>query len=127
MAIRLTDSSSCWAKPYTPARALCRVVTSLKITWAPAYCDAAMLRGGDGSVVGIAVVIGAVVMVERRNGQQHAGLEGMHPGEVDQRVALALHVADAGSLRVRIVGNLVIVAPKRRDEPELVGRHRDCK
>ena len=59
-------------------------------------------------------------MIEGRDGEQQAGLERVHPGETCQRVALSLDVADAGRFGVRVIGNLIIVPAKRRDEPELV-------
>ncbi len=68
---------------------------------APAYCDPAVLRGADRRVVRVAVIVGAVVVIERRNGEQQARLERVRPGESRERVALPLDVADSGCLGVR--------------------------
>ena len=81
-----------------------------------------VLRGADRRVIRIAVVIGAIVVVERRNREEHAGPEGVRPGQASERVALPFHVADARILCVRIVGDLIVVAPQGGHEAELVVR-----
>ncbi len=53
-----------------------------------------VLGGADRNVVGIAVVIRQVVMVEGRDGQERGGPDGMGPGEGDQGVALALDIVN---------------------------------
>ena len=64
----------------------------------------AMLRRADRRVIGVAIVVGAVVVIERRYREQQAGPEGMHPREARQGIAFALHVANACRLGIRIVG-----------------------
>src|ERR1039458_525460 len=55
----------------------------------------AVLRGGDGSVVGIAGVVAAVVVVEGRKRGQKMGIEGMQPSEEDSGIGLGLGIAKA--------------------------------
>jgi len=86
-----------------------------------------MVGGCDRNIIGEAVVVGVIVVVERRHRQQHLRVEGMNPGGIEQGVGLVLAVAkaDAGELRsevvpgdrsildvigVGIVGNLIVVA-----------------
>ena len=61
-----------------------------------------------------AIVIGAVVMVERRNGEQYSAMEGSHPGEVQQCVGFML--------AVRCFGDLVVVLPNRSHQAQLIRR-----
>ena len=39
----------------------------------------AMLRGADGRVIGVAVIVGSIVVVERRDLKHGGGVEGMQP------------------------------------------------
>src|SRR5581483_9233418 len=62
----------------------------------PAVLRCAVLRGADRVIVGIAVKIRGVVVIERRCGEQNAGPESMYPGEVGEGISLAYDIADAG-------------------------------
>src|ERR1043166_7816000 len=79
-----------------------------------------MLRGAERNIILVAVVVRTVVVIKRGNGQQQARLKSMHPGKSRKPISLPLHVANAGSLCIRVVGNLIIVPPERGDEPELI-------
>ena len=86
----------------------------------------AVLRGGDGNVVGITGVVSAVVVVEGRDRGEDVGIESVQPGEEDAGIDLGLTVAkiEAGEesselpvdqvvfdvVGIRIVRNLVVVA-----------------
>ena len=82
----------------------------------------AVLRGADRSIVGVAIVVGPVVVIKRRDREQQARLKRMDPGETGERIPLPLHVPNPCRLRVLVVWNLVIVAPERGDETELIVR-----
>src|SRR5579864_8926373 len=69
-----------------------------------------MLRRTDWRVIRIAVVISAIVVIERRDREQQPRREGVDPREIHYRVALALDVAYAGRLSIRIVRDLIIIA-----------------
>ncbi len=56
---------------------------------------AAVFGGGDGSVVGFAVVVAAIVVVEGRNRGHEMRVEGVHPGEEHAGVGFVLAVAQA--------------------------------
>src|SRR5439155_10304856 len=43
-----------------------------------------------------------------------------HPGEIDEGVALVLSVANSRRLEIEIIGNLIVVAAQRGDQPQLV-------
>ena len=83
-----------------------------------------VFRAGDGIVVGIAGVVAAVVVVERRNRGQETRIESMDPTEEDAGIGLVLAIAQADAGRVLtaagtifyvvgiwIVRDLIIVAP----------------
>ena len=65
----------------------------------------AMVSGGARQVTGQAVVVGAVVVVERRNGKQCFRIEGVHPGKVYEGIAfmLAITQADAWVLGLKAI------------------------
>src|ERR1035441_4205415 len=69
---------------------------------------------------GIAIVVGAIVVIERGYREQPAGPGSMHPREISQGIPFALHIADTCRLGIGIVGNLIVVAPHRRDKTELI-------
>ena len=98
-----------------------------------------MVGGSNRHIVWRAVVVGAVVMVERRNGQQGFRVEGADPGKVHKGVALMLTITEPDAwvlrrevvrsngsvldiVRVGIVRNLIVVLAQRGNEAELVGR-----
>src|SRR5208337_1022002 len=94
---------------------------------------AAVLRGSDGNVVGVAGVVAAVVVVEGRNRGHEMGIESVQPGEEDAGIGFVLAVAqtDAGSVLAaggivfdvageRIVRNLEIIAAEGRHKAQLV-------
>ena len=81
---------------------------------------AAVLRGADRRVVRVAVVIGAVVVIERRTVSSMPGRNVCAQEKLASASRSRSTIADAGGLRVRIVGNLIVVAPQRRHEAELV-------
>ena len=98
-----------------------------------------VIGGGEIHVVGGAVVVGRVAMIERGNREKDFGVERVHPGKIYQRIRFMIAVAQANALSLRlkavgrdvsvlnvtrkgIVGNLVVVLPRRRDEAQLVGR-----
>ena len=79
-----------------------------------------MVGGDERRIVRPTVKGRPVEMVERRDRQQKAGPGRVHPGEVDERIALALDVPDAGGLLLGRVRDLVMVAAERRHQAELV-------
>ena len=81
-----------------------------------------MLGRADRSIVRIAIVIRAIVVIEGRNSKQNAGLECMRPCEVRQSVTFPLHITDTSPLRIRIVGDLIVIAPERRHKSQLIVR-----
>src|SRR5487761_741654 len=91
-----------------------------------------VVRGADRKIVWRAGIIGAVVVIEGRNRQQHVRANCPHPRKIHHRVGLMLAVAQPaaiellalGIVRIRIVRNLIVVAPQRRPEPQLVLRIR---
>src|SRR5580658_6619624 len=99
---------------------------------------AAVLGGGDRGIGGQAGVVAAVVMVEGRDRHHELRTERVNPGEDHARIGLALTVAKSDArplraeiicrdgpvfdvVRIRIVGDLEVVAPKRRHQAQLVG------
>ena len=84
--------------------------------------------GGDGSVVGVGFVVGAVVVVEGRELEDGGGVEGVQPGEGGDGVGFVLGVAQAAgvvllvleAVGVGVVGDLEVVVAELRDEAELV-------
>jgi hypothetical protein len=54
-----------------------------------------VLRGGDRNVIGIAGVVAAVGVVERRDGGEEMRIEGVQPGEEDSGVGFGLGIAKA--------------------------------
>ena len=92
----------------------------------------AVFRGGDGNVVGIAVVVAAVVVEEGRHRSEEMGVECVQPGEEDSGVGFGLGIAQADAgvsagvgvfkvVGIGIVGDLEEVAAKGGDKAELVG------
>src|ERR1019366_4363929 len=81
---------------------------------------AAVLRSADGGVVGAAIVVRAVVVIERRDGEEITRRKGMAPGKGGEGVTLALNIAGACGVGNGVVGDLIIVAPQSGDEAELV-------
>ena len=53
--------------------------------------------GDDGKVVGSAVIVGAVVVIEGRNGQQSIWIKGVNPREGGVAIGLDLGVMQAGT------------------------------
>src|ERR1700728_2764361 len=102
---------------------------------APNIGGTAVFRAGDGHVVGIAVVVAAIAVVERRNRGHEMRVEGVQPGEQDSGIGFVFPVpqTDAGSVLMHpgiifdVIGNgvvrdLEIVAAQRSHQAELVGR-----
>ena len=93
-----------------------------------------MISGGDGEIVGRAVIVGDVVVVEGRHRQQHLGIERVDPGEIQQSIGfvIAITETDAGILPIYqivlnvvgkgIVRNLLVVLAQRGHEAQLIGR-----
>ena len=89
-----------------------------------------MVGGGDRKIVRVGVVVGAVVVIEGGERQQEFRVEGVHPGSIQDRVALVLPVAQAAAVvlgilkvvRIRIVGDLVVVLAQRGHQAQLVRR-----
>ena len=79
-----------------------------------------MVRGDD-RVVRSAVERGAVVVVERRDGHERTGADGVQPREIGEAIPLSLMIIDAGGLFVRPIRDLVVIRPDGCDEPELIG------
>ncbi len=72
---------------------------------------AAIVLRGNGKVVRVRVIVRAIEMVEGRNGEQQTGIEGAHPGEIDERIRLDFSVAQAVAIGIAgIVRNLVEIA-----------------
>src|SRR5437879_13812615 len=89
------------------------------------YLSADVLRramvGRDGwRVVRAPIECGAVVVIERRNGEQYACSSRMDPREVDEAVALALDIASSSRLVIRPVRDLKVVLAQRAHDPQLV-------
>ena len=59
-------------------------------------------------------------MVKGRDGQHGSRVEGVQPGKIDQVIALVFHVANAGCLLIRIVGDLIVVAASGSDQAKLI-------
>ena len=74
----------------------------------------AVFGGRRREVLGAALVVRGIEVVERRNRKQQAGVECMHPGKSGKRIALAIGVAEELSRRavriVRVERNLVEIA-----------------
>ncbi len=76
-----------------------------------------MVGGRYREIVGVGVIVGAVVVIEGGERKQELRVEGVHPGEVQDRIAFMLPVTQAAAVvlgilkavRVRIVGNLIVV------------------
>ena len=83
---------------------------------------------GDGSVVGVGFVVGAVVVEEGRELQDGGWVEGVQPGGGDDAVGLVLGVAKAAGVvllvfeaaGVGIVGDLEEVTAELGDEAKLI-------
>ena len=60
--------------------------------------ESASTRNERSGVARPACEIGAVEMVERRNGEQHPVFPGVYPREVHEGIALFFNVVDAGIL-----------------------------
>jgi len=74
-------------------------------------------QAGDGA---IAVVGGVVRVDERGSGKQHAGPECVNPGEVEERVAFALYVADKSVLLLGGIRDLEKIVANGRGQAKLV-------
>src|SRR5882762_117992 len=72
----------------------------------------------------VAVIGGPIPMVERRERNENARLDGVHPGEVSEDVPFALSVAHTDELLIGGVWNLKIVRTGRPDEAKLICRRR---
>src|SRR5579864_482597 len=98
-----------------------------------------MIRRGNRHVIQRAVEVGAVVVVERRDGEQSFGVESVYPGKIRESVAFMLAVTESNAgvlgreviprtrcvleiVRVGVVRDLVVVLPQRGHEAQLVGR-----
>src|SRR5882724_4007130 len=68
----------------------------------------------------VAVIGGAIPMVERRERNENARLGGVHPGEISEDVPFALNIAHADKLLIGRVWNLKIVRSSRPDEAKLI-------
>src|ERR1700682_4378749 len=96
-----------------------------------------MVGGRDGKIIGRAVIVRAVVVIQRRNGKQYFGVEGVYPGEVRQHIGFMLAIAQSDAwvlrhkvirwnrsilniVRKRIVGNLVVIPAAGSHEAKLV-------
>src|SRR5882672_3839566 len=72
----------------------------------------------------IAVIGGAIPMVERRERNENARIDGVHPGEIPEDVPFALNIAHTDELLIGGVWNLKIVRTGRSDEAKLICRRR---
>src|SRR6266478_1886669 len=98
-----------------------------------------MVSRGDRKIVWRAVEIGAVVVIEGRDGQQCFRVKGVYPGKVHEGVTFMLAITEPDTwvlrhaailsnwrvldvVRVGIIRNLVVVSTQRGHEAELVGR-----
>ena len=62
------------------------------------------------AVVGRAAVIGGVIpVVKRSQGEENSRPGGVHPGEIGEGVALALHIANATGFLGGGIGDLEII------------------
>ncbi len=90
------------------------------VTCAPAYREARCATVLDRHLV--AVVVRGVPVDERRDGQEGAGGERPHPGEVHESIRLTLVRRDPVCLSFRVVRDLVDVVPHGGHEPKLIAR-----
>src|SRR6266850_198554 len=68
----------------------------------------------------VAVIRGPIPMVERRERNEDARLDGVHPGQISEDVPFALNIAYANELLIGRVWNLKIVRSSRPDEAKLI-------
>ena len=67
-------------------------------------------------------VVGAIEVVEGRDGKNGSSVDGVQPGKIDQVIAFVFDVTNAGGLLVRIVRDLVVVAARRSHQAKLIVR-----
>src|ERR1700687_1166037 len=72
----------------------------------------------------VAVIGGAIPMVERRERSENARVDGVHPGEIAEDVPFTLNVAHTGELLIGRIWNLKIIRSSRPDEAKLICRRR---
>ena len=65
-------------------------------------------------------IVGAVEVVEGRDGQHRALADGVQPGKIYERIALILNLANATGLLVGIIRYLIVVATQRSDQAKLI-------
>src|SRR6266850_8246075 len=84
--------------------------------------DPCVLAAGRQTWIGVivAVIGGAIPMVERRKRNENARLGGVHPGKISEDVPFALNIAHADKLLIGRVWNLKIVYTGRSDEAKLI-------
>src|SRR5215470_17041006 len=76
---------------------------------------------GDGwSVIRPSFEIATIEVVEGRNGQQQSRVERPHPGKIDVAITLPFEIANAGGLRICVIGYLIEIPSSSGHEPELV-------
>src|SRR5712692_4169064 len=84
------------------------------------------LRCSRGRIVRTADVIGAIEMVERRDGENEAGGEGANPGKGQEGIPFPVGIAKKfaeGIIGIgRIEGNLIVIAAQGSDEAQLILR-----
>src|SRR5690242_17196827 len=86
----------------------------------PTILRATFVLSTDRTIVRSANKGRAIVVVERRNGEKQFPVQGLHPGEVNERVTLALDIANSVSLGVLVVRHLIEVSAQSSHQAELI-------
>src|SRR5205814_9791947 len=84
---------------------------------------AAVCVRGTGEILHATLIIGAVGVEKRRDGQHETGITGTDPGKCSERVVLAVGVVEKLPLRGRVVWierDLIEVAARLSDDAQLV-------
>src|SRR5262249_9694018 len=82
-------------------------------------CRRAMI-GGDQRIARAAIVLGAIIVKQRRNRQQRPSTQRAHPRKIQERVDLLIRVANACRLLLRSARYLKMVLAQRCRQTELI-------